>query len=93
MRLRSAKNFAGLYEIPSTPEVRNELIAQLRDGVRGQIEFWDLTAAVAEIIDVDPSDVLQYCQEAAIHADTGMELGEKDLQELFDWLSALASKR
>jgi hypothetical protein len=44
------------------------------------------------MIDVDPGDVLQFCQEAAIYADTGMELGEKDLQELFDCLSALASK-
>ena len=28
-------------------------------------------------------DMLQFCQDAAIYADTGMELGEKDLHELF----------
>jgi hypothetical protein len=79
-------------KMPSTPKVRNELIAQLRNAVRTQIEFWDFTAAVAEIIDVEQDHVLQFCQDAAIYADTGMELGEKDLQELLEWLSALASK-
>jgi hypothetical protein len=75
-------------KMPSTPEVRNELIAQLRNAVRSQIEFWDLTAVVADMIDVEPDHVLQFCQDAAIFADTGMELGEKDLQDLLDWLGA-----
>jgi hypothetical protein len=79
-------------KMPNTRDVRNDLIAKLRNAVRTQIEFWDFTAAVAEIIDVEHDLVLQFCQHAAIYGDTGMELGEKDLQELLDWLSALAAK-
>jgi hypothetical protein len=79
-------------KMPSTPEVRNELIAQLRNAVRTQIEFWDFTAAVAEIIDVEHDYVLQFCQNAAIYADTGMELEGKDLQELLDWLGAMVAR-
>lgn len=75
-------------KIPRTPEVRNELIAQLRIAVRTQIAFWDMTAAVAESLEVEPDSVVQFCQDAAIFADTGMELGEKDLQDLMARLGA-----
>jgi hypothetical protein len=79
-------------KMPTTPEVRNELIAQLRNAVRTQIEFWDFTAVVADMLDVEPEHVVQFCQEAAIHADTGMELEENDLRVLLDWVGALDAK-
>jgi hypothetical protein len=69
---------------PSTTKARNELIAMLRMAVRAQIEFWDFALEVAEIIDVDLSLVMEFCQAAAISADTGLELGETDLLDLLD---------
>jgi hypothetical protein len=64
-----------------TPAERNELIAILGKAVRAQIEFWDLAQEIAEMVDVDLSSVIEFCQDAAIFADTGLELGETDLHD------------
>jgi hypothetical protein len=34
------------------------------------------------MVDADLSPVIEFCQDAAIFADTGLELGETDLQDL-----------
>jgi hypothetical protein len=78
---------------PNTTKARVELIALLRMAVRAQIEFWDFAQEVAEMIDVDLSLVIEFCQDAAIFADTGLELGETELQELLGLsVQAYASK-
>jgi thymidylate synthase ThyX len=69
-------------KMPRTSEERIELIVMLRNMVRAQIELWDFALEVAEILEVDLPFVLEYCQHAAIVADTGLELGETDLQDL-----------
>jgi hypothetical protein len=74
-------------KMPRTSEDGNELIVVLRNAVRAQIEFWDFALEVAEMLEVDLSIVLEYCQDAAIFADTGLELGETDLQDLLHSLT------
>ena len=73
-------------KVPNTSQARNELLVALRKAVVAQIEFWDLALAAADLIEVDSSLLIEFCQDAAIWADTGEELGEKDLQDLLGWL-------
>jgi hypothetical protein len=74
-------------KMPKTSYARNELIAALREAVMAQIEFWDLALATADLIEVDSSLLIEFCQGAAICADNGKELGETDLQDLLRWLA------
>lgn len=73
-------------KVPKTSHARNELIAALRKAVLAQIEFWDLALAAADLIAVDSSLLVEFCQGAAVCVDTG-ELGETDLQDLLRWLA------
>lgn len=73
--------------MPRNPRARQRLIRKLRKAIHAQIEFWDLMSAIAEITAADPDRVLEFCQATAITADTGMELGETDLQDLLDCLA------
>ena len=74
-------------KVPSNSGERQKLLRKLRRAVHAQIELWDLAASIAEATDVELDPVLHFCQATAIHADTGTELGETDLQDLLDCLA------
>jgi hypothetical protein len=74
-------------KMPRTSEERNELIVVPRNVVRAQIEFWDFALEAAEILEADLPSVLEFCQDAAIFADTGLELGETELQDILRLLA------
>ncbi|HEY7404962.1 MAG TPA: hypothetical protein VIB39_15665 [Candidatus Angelobacter sp.] len=77
---------------PNNTEARGKLIALLRNAVRSQIEFWGLAREVAELIDVELSLVIEFCQDAAIFAETGLELGQIDLERILRLANANPSK-
>lgn len=73
------------------------LIRKLRKGVHAQIELWDMASSIAETLgvelDLELDLVLEFCQGIAVHAETGIALGEEDLQDLLDFLTGKPSNR
>src|SRR5262245_43364970 len=67
---------------PPSPGLYRKIVQFRLSPFFHQIEFWDFAQEVAEMIDVDLSLVIEFCQDAAIFSDTGLELGEAELQDL-----------
>jgi hypothetical protein len=80
-------------KMPRNAEARQILIRKLRKGVHSQIDLWDMASSIAETLGVELELVLEFCQGIAVHADTGMELGEEDLQDLLDLLTGKPSSK
>lgn len=52
-----------------------------------------MASSIAETLGVELESVLEFCQGIAVTADTGMELGEEDLQDLLDLLMGKPSDK
>jgi hypothetical protein len=64
---------------------RESILKELRTAVDSQIELWEAIQRIRELIGCD-CDPLNWIQNASIFADSGKELGERDLG---DFLSEL----
>ena len=64
---------------------------KLRKGVHAQIELGDMASSIAETLGAELELVLEFCQGIAVHAETGRELGQKELQDLLDLLTGKPS--
>ena len=80
-------------KMPRNAEARQILLRKLRKGVHAQIELWDMASSIAETLHVDLEPILDFFQATAVHADTGMELGDEDLQDLLDFLMGKPSDK
>jgi hypothetical protein len=64
--------------------LNEELLRKLREALVYKIGLWDAATVVSEGLDCDLARVLDYVENAAIVADSGMELTQDDLDELMD---------
>lgn len=75
------------------PSVTGELILkELRTAVDLQIELWETTERIREMVSGD-WDPVEWVQHTSIFADSGMELGESDLDEFLVWSKAVSATR
>ena len=80
-------------KMPRNAEARQILTRKWRKAVHAQIELWDMASSIAETLGVELEPVLEFCQGIAVHANTGLELGEEDLQDLLDFLMGKPSDK
>lgn len=62
-------------------ETRHTLLNALQDVIRLQSELWIAASILAETLNCELEEVLNRLNPLSITADTGMELGERDLDE------------
>jgi hypothetical protein len=70
-------------KIPTEAKVREELLKKYREAVAYQIGVWEAALLITDILECDLELVLNQVSTAAALADTGMELTEVDLNDLF----------
>jgi hypothetical protein len=70
-----------LMKVKLNRRERDSLLRQLRIAVAHQIELWDVTLAMAEQLGCELEEVTSGVQAASVTADTGLELGLRDLNE------------
>ena len=68
--------------VPSGEEERERILKLLRQAVVYQIGLWDAALEIAEQTECEYSEVLKWVNETSITADSGLELADKDLDEL-----------
>lgn len=64
-----------------TPETRDVVLDKLCHAVAFQIDLWDTASEIAEMVDADLELVLEWVNATSIVADSGLELGAKDLED------------
>jgi hypothetical protein len=64
-----------------TAETKDAVLGKLRHAVAFQISLWNTALEIAGMVDADLGLVLQWINETSIVADSGLELGPKDLED------------
>jgi hypothetical protein len=69
-------------KVQLTAETRVAILDKLRHAVVYQIGLWDTASEIAEMIDADLQMILEWVVATSIVADSGLELGPEDLDDL-----------
>src|ERR1039457_5938214 len=78
---RDGSNTTRKTAIRLTAETKDAVLGKLRHAVAFQISLWDTALEIAGMVDADLGLVLQWINETSIVADSGLELGPKDLED------------
>jgi hypothetical protein len=79
---RDGSNTTRKTAVRLTAETKDAVLGKLRHAVAFQIGLWDTALEIAEMVDADLGLVLEWINATSVVADSGLELGPKDLEDL-----------